>query len=131
MEITVLPTVHGGRRPGSGRKTKEVDEAVKAAIEADGKYVDYAKARAKKETFAAHAAELDFQIKSREFVPRDAVRRATSAAFAACAQTLRSIPDNVERRLGLAPEVAEEVGRLIDESMADLAADLERMHDGF
>lgn len=91
--------------------------------------VDYAKARAKKETFLAHKAELEFKVQSGEYISRNSVRDATAKAMAAITQTLRSIPDNLERKLGVAPELAEEIGRQIDDTLNDLADELERMHE--
>lgn len=43
------------------------------------------------------------------------------------AQTLRSVPDNLERKLGVSPEVALEVGILIDAALNDVAAKFEEM----
>ena len=117
------PGQRGGVRPNSGRKSAAVE-----AGSADA-HVLYAKARAKKEAFLAQMAELDYKVKAGEYLPRDAVRQAAATAFATIAQTMRSIPDNVERRLGITPEIAEEISHLIDEAMADLSNELERMHE--
>lgn len=116
----ITPATHGGKREGAGRKGGDAEKTKE--------FGSYAKARAYKEVFLAKAAELEYRRKSGEYVPREAVRAASASAFATIAQTLRSIPDNIERRLGVAPEVAEEIGRLIDDAMADLAGDLERVH---
>jgi phage terminase Nu1 subunit (DNA packaging protein) len=110
---------NGGVRPNSGRKkgTKpEVDD-----------YKLYAQSRAKKEEALAGREALKLEIETGKFVPRDDVRQASATAFAAISQTLRAIPDNLERRLGLQPEVAEEVSRLIDEAMGVLSEDLRIM----
>ena len=132
MNVLNTPATNGGVRPGSGRKGVVIEAAVKARVDAEGDYLDYAVAKAQKETYHARMAELDFNVKSGKFVSRDAVRSACAASFAAIAQTLRSIPDNLERRLGVSPEVAQEVGNLIDDSMDELALELERMsNDGF
>ncbi len=121
--VSPTPGARGGARANSGRKSAAVE-----AGSADA-HILYAKARAKKEAFLAQMAELDFKVKAGEYLPRDEIRQASATAFATIAQTLRSIPDNLERRLGVSADVAEEVGRLIDDAMADLAADLERMHE--
>ncbi|MDW3682945.1 DUF1441 family protein [Cupriavidus sp. CV2] len=110
---------HGGARPGAGRKPK--DYVKPEAIEA------FDEARARNESAKADLNELEFKIKSGEYVARAAVIQATATAYAAIAQTLRSLPDHLERRLALAPEVAEEVGRQIDEALGELAAVFERM----
>lgn len=111
------------RRPGAGRKvggpknTKDIQDI----------HEDFSAARAKKETWLAEQAELNFKIAAGQYVPREDVQHASATAFAAISQTLRSIPDNLERKLGLSPEVAEEVSRLIDDAMEELSADLEKM----
>lgn len=113
----------GGARPGAGRKvggpknTKEIQDI----------HEDFSAARAKKETWLAEQAELNYKVAAGQYVPRTDVQQAAATAFAAIAQTLRSIPDNLERKLGLSPEVAEEVSRLIDDAMEELSADLEKM----
>lgn len=116
-----VPGQRGGRRAGAGRKSEAVEKGTADA------HIVYAKARAKNEAFKAQLAELDFKIRSGEFVSRAEVRQASATAMATIAQTLRSIPDNLERRLGLSAEVAEEISLLIDEAMSDLADQLEKM----
>jgi hypothetical protein len=140
---TPLNPFNGGARPNSGRKREEVRKALAAsappeAEDADGLtpdelvFVDFATARARKESAAAAMAELQYRIKSSEYVSRDSVQAAVASALAAMAQSLRSIPDNIERKIGVDPEVAQEVGFLIDEAMDSLADELERMaRDGF
>ncbi len=121
--ISVTPiNGHGGKREGSGKKSKAVQDATKDS------HVEFNKARAKNEAYKANLAELDFKVKSGEYLPRIEIQQATATAYATISQTLRSIPDNLERRLGISPEVAEAVGAMIDDCMNDLAADLEKMH---
>ena len=94
----------------------------------------YAGAKARKEAALAAKAELDFRVKAGMYLPREAVKAALATAYQTVAQTLRSIPDNLERKLGVSPEIAEAVGLAIDESMGELAYALERIHtenDGF
>lgn len=88
----------------------------------------YAGAKARKEAALAAKAELEFRIKAGQYLPREAVRSALATAFQSVAQALRSIPDNLERKLGVPPEVAESVGLAIDEAMGDLSYTLEQMH---
>lgn len=113
----------GGKRPNAGRKSAAVE-----AGSADA-HILYAKARAKKEAFQAQLAELEYKTKSGEYLPRADIRQAAATAYATIAQALRSIPDNLERRLGINAELAEEIGVLIDDAMNDLSSELERMHD--
>lgn len=118
------PRTHkrGGTRENAGRKPKEINDLTKDA------HVEYTAARAKKEKALADMAELEYEIKSGNYLPREDVRQAIATAFATVAQTLRSIPDNIERTLGVSAEIAEEVGKLIDNSMEDLSIELEKIH---
>jgi len=131
MSLPSSVTRHGGAREGAGRKPKALaDEAADRAQEAG--YLDYAIAKAKKETYLAELAQLEFEVKTQAKIDRIAVREAAAAAQAACAQALRAIPDTVERKFNVAPEIAAEIGLLIDAAMDELATELERMgRDGF
>jgi len=109
---------HGGARVNSGRvsgytKTEEVK--------------DYDKARARNEAAKAELNELEVKVKSSEYGSRAAYRQASATALSSLAQTLRSLPDNLERKLGISPEVAAEVGHMIDDALSDLASEFEMM----
>ena len=43
---------------------------------------------------------------------------------------MRSVPDNLERKLVLAPEVAAEVGVAIDAALNEVANQFESMYEG-
>lgn len=111
----------GGQRPGSGRKSRDVER--------DADYANYGKARARKEAALAGQEEIELAKQAGEIVGREAVRDATAAAFATIAQSLRAIPDSLERMLGVQPEIAEKVGQMIDEAMSDLADELRKIHE--
>lgn len=111
---------HGGRREGAGRKPRD--------YEAPEERVDYDKAKARNEAAKADLNELELRIKTGEYVPRAEVRQATATALATLAQTLRSVPDNLERKLGVAPGIAAEIGLQIDNALADVANAFESMH---
>lgn len=111
----------GGKRPGSGRKSRDVER--------DADYANYGKARARKEAALAGQEEIELAKQAGEIVGREAVRDATAAAFATIAQSLRAIPDSLERMLGVQPEIAEKVGQMIDEAMSDLADELRKIHE--
>lgn len=113
---------HGGARAGAGRKSKDYVKPQEV--------VDFEKARARHEAAKADKAELDFKIQSGEYISRTAVVQATATAYAAVAQALRSLPDHLERRLAVAPEIAEEVSRVIDDSLNELANTFETMGGG-
>lgn len=109
----------GGARPGSGPKTEGyVKPPESVALD---------KARARKEAANADLAELDVKIKTGQFGDRAQFRQAAATALASMVQTLRSIPDNLERKLGVAPEVAQEVGDQIDAALDELADEFEMM----
>lgn len=116
----------GGRGSGDksrvGRKSNEVRE--------DAAYIDYGIAKARRESALADIAEMDAAEKAGELVDRQMVRDATATAFATVAQNLRSIPDALERRLALAPEVVEAVETMIDEILDGLANDMKKLNDG-
>lgn len=111
----------GGARAGAGKKP--------AGYEKPEHIIDLEKERARNEKAKADLNELEFKIKSGEYVPRDAVRQAAATAFASVAQALRSIPDALERKINLDPRVAESIGATIDEVLDSLASDLEMMTD--
>lgn len=88
----------------------------------------FAGAKARKEAAHAAKAELEFKVRAGQYLPREAVRSALAEAYQAVAQSLRSIPDNLERKLGVTPEVAESVSASIDETMGELAYAMEQIH---
>ena len=114
----------GGARANAGRKSAAVE-----AGSADA-HILYSKAKAKKMAFDAQIAELEYKTRSGEYLPRAEYRQATTMALSAIAQTLRSIPDNLERTLGVSPEIAESIEMMIDEALLGLSEDLERLHNG-
>lgn len=89
--------------------------------------IDYEAARARNESAKADLNELDLAIKRGEYVPRAEVQAATATALSALSQTLRSVPDNLERTLGLSPDIAQEVGRQIDAALDDMATRFEEL----
>lgn len=111
----------GGARENAGRKPQGYVKPEHV--------VDFEKERARNEKAKADLNELDFKIKSGEYVPRDAVRQAAATAFASVAQSLRSIPDALERKINLDPTTAEKIGAEIDRILDSLASDLEMMTD--
>ena len=109
----------GGARPGTGPKPKGYVRPPEA--------VDFDKARARKEQANAELAELELAKRTRSQVDRIAVRQASATALASLVQSLRSIPDNLERRLGLSPEVAQSVGEMIDACLDTVADEFQLM----
>lgn len=103
----------GGRRPGAGRKP--------AGYVPPPERIDLEREKARNEKAKADLNELELAVRRGLYVERSAVRQAAATALAALAQTLRSVPDNLERKLGVAPDVAMEVGLLIDSALDELA----------
>lgn len=106
-------------RPPTGRKPNSYVKPLSVQ--------DYDAAKARNELAKAELNELEVKIKTSEYGSRAAYRQASATALASLAQTLRSVPDNLERRLGVSPEVAQEVGNQIDAALDDLASEFEMM----
>ncbi|CAN7591492.1 DUF1441 family protein [Variovorax sp. LjRoot175] len=117
-EVNATALGHGGARPGAGRKPKSADAAPTRIQEAGTTFQEQ---RARHERIKADERELNLQIKRGEYVLRSAVRDAMAMCLATLAQGLRSLPDNIERRLHVAPEVAEEIEFAIDTRLAEIA----------
>lgn len=126
-------STRGGRREGAGRP---VGYSPKRAAEiADGAVVPEddrtniavrkAKAVAEKAEWDAKQAELDYRVDNKEYLSRGAFREASATLLSELAQGLRSIPDTLERKFGLAPEVAQHIQQTIDERMQSVAEGLE------
>ena len=115
----LAPLQLGGARPDAGRKPADY-------VPSDDR-LDYEAARARNESAKADLNELDLAIKRGEYVPRAEVQAATATALSALSQTLRSVPDNLERTLGLSPDIAQEVGRQIDAALDDMATRFEEL----
>ncbi len=77
--------------------------------------------------FDAELRRLDLQKKRGEVCLRADVQQASARAFATCANSIRAIPDRLER-IGLSPDMAEETERQIDAALDDLADQLEETH---
>jgi len=61
------------------------------------------------------------QVEDRELIPIAELEEVIGTAYASIAQTLLSMPDLLERRAGLPPEIAEQSEIIIHEAMTDLA----------
>jgi phage terminase Nu1 subunit (DNA packaging protein) len=110
---------HGGYRQGAGRRPADYQPTQDAA--------DLATAKARNEAAKADLNELELRVKSGEYVSRTAVREATATALATLAQTLRSVPDNLERELNIDPELADEIGKRIDAALDEVADEFEKL----
>lgn len=110
---------HGGARKGAGRP--------RAGEERQTDDLDFDKHRARNEAAKADLNELEFKIKSGEYIPRDAVKQAAATLLSSLAQSLRSLPDTLERKVNMTPEAAELVEKTIDAVLSDLSEELSLM----
>ena len=102
---------HGGKREGAGRKPGATASANER----------YALARAAKEESLARLREAEASEREGRLLRADDVAEAVTLANAAVAQTLLSLPDELERTAGLSPEQAEVVERTLHNAMDALA----------
>jgi hypothetical protein len=82
---------------------------------------DFEFEKARHERVKADKAEFDFAVQQGQYLPREVQQSAAATALAILTQSLRSIPDNVERSLGLGPEAVEQIAIQIDEALAEVA----------
>jgi len=75
----------------------------------------------RKAWYEGETRKRELQVRDRELIPAAEVEQVIATAFAAIAQDMRAIPDNLERRYGIAPDVAESVERGIFEAMDGIA----------
>jgi molecular chaperone GrpE (heat shock protein) len=112
----------GGARAGAGRKTREEEEAVGAAGRDD-----FEAQRARHEKIKADQREFKLMQERGEYLPREAQRQASATILAMLTQSLRSIPDNLERACNLTPEQAAQAQELVDNALTELANGLKAM----
>lgn len=127
---------HGGRRQNAGR-TPGISETDKRRIDAGELDLDdpnisestrtavkKARAVASKEEALAQHAWLKLRVDSGEYMPRTAYREATATLLAELAQGLRSLPDEIERKHPLPPEVLTLIEHTIDDRLNAIAEGL-------
>lgn len=119
VDGSVIKPGRGGARAGAGRKPSGYVKPKEA--------VDFDKAKARKEAALADLHELDYKVKSGQYVSRDEVRQASATAFAQLAQSLRSIPDTLERK-GVPTAVCLKVEAVLTEGLAEAAQKLAKIH---
>jgi len=105
---------HGGARKNSGRKPGPTATDAQKFIAA----------RARKEAALADLREMEVRVRAGELMIAEEVATAISTANARIAQSLLSLPDNLERRAGLTPQQAEAAEAAIHAMMEGLADDL-------
>ena len=75
----------------------------------------------RKAWYESEIKRRDLQTRDRELIPADEVGRVIATSFSAIAQTIRSLPDNLERRYALPPDVVEGIERTMDDALDGLA----------
>lgn len=115
-EVGSPRTGWGGARRNSGPKPKGYVKPEEI--------IDLDKARARNEQAKAELNELKLKVETGQYVERDAVRQASATMLATLSQALRSLPDNLERKFNLSPEVLTFIGREIDALTDGMAQDL-------
>lgn len=78
-------------------------------------------AKARKETALAGLNELQLKVKSGEYLPRAAYQEATATLLAMLSQGLRSLPDTIERKLSVSPDVLQMIEAAIDDGLNEVA----------
>mgnify|MGYP001163370505 CR=1 FL=1 len=106
----------GGAREGAGRPA-----GVPADPDRQWSKAEYDAQKARHERIKADQAEFDYLIKRGQYVERAAVVQASATAYAIAAQGLRSLRDNLERRVGLPAEVLDLVATEVDNALENVA----------
>jgi len=144
-----LPGSVGGVRIGAGRpkngspeqmqkaNERAKEAAAKAGLDGHDPFGDiapdvlknnqvranYNESKAASEAIKAKHAELIYRVKLGEYVERGSVRNACSMAMSSFAQAMRSMQDDMERKLSLDPVVVEAIGEYVDRTLDQLASE--------
>lgn len=104
----------GGYREGAGAKPPGYEPpAGRAEFEIE---------RAEHEKVKRQQREFKLAVEMGEYLPREVQRQAAATALSVLTQSLRSIPDNIERTLAAPPEMVEAISVQIDAALSELAA---------
>ncbi len=106
----------GGARPNSGPKPPGYVPQPKSDDQAN-----YDREHAEHERVKREEREFKLAIARAEYLPREAQKQAAATALSVLTQSLRSIPDNLERTLSLAPDVVESISIQIDAALSEIA----------
>lgn len=112
------PAKHGGARAGAGRKAPGYVKPQETK--------DFEVAKARKETALADLHELDYKVKSGQYVSRVSVKQVAATIMATLAQGIRSLPDHLERR-GVEASVCVQIDAAITEALADTGKSLKKL----
>lgn len=109
----------GGSRANSGTRPEGEEKSTAQQ--------DYDNEKARHEKIKADEREFKLQALRGEYVARAAVQQASATAVSVLSQSLRSIPDNIERAHALPPEVIDAIARMVDEALTEASAAFQAM----
>lgn len=92
---------------------------------ATGLRVRKARAGVSKAEADAANAWLKHKIDSGEYLSRTAFREACATVLSEVAQAMRSLPDALERKHGLTPDIVQAIEQTVDDTLASAASSLE------
>jgi hypothetical protein len=107
----------GGARAGAGRKPDGYVPPPKSEDEAN-----YDRERAEHERVKREEREFKLACAMGDYLPRAAQQQAAATALSVLTQSLRSVPDTLERVCALTPEQAELAQQSIDAALSEVAA---------
>lgn len=81
----------------------------------------------RKAWYEGETRRRDLAERAKELIPVAEVERVCAEAFAALAQDIRAVPDLLERRHAISPEIAAAVERALDAALASLASRMEKL----
>ena len=119
---TPAVSTHGGARQGAGRKPPGYKKAAEQ--------IEFDKARARNEAAKAELNELKVKVELGQYLPKAMVVQLVTTAYATLAQSMRSIPDDLERKIGLDPTACESIANYIDAALGDIAERFEKLAGG-
>lgn len=123
---SIRPLQRGRPKGFSQKRAKELDKQENPEGD-DQTSWSVRKTKAAVDKLEADAANawLKNKIESGEYLSRSAYREASATLLAELAQGLRSLPDTLERKYNLAPDVVEHIQLTVDEMLNTVAQGLE------
>lgn len=82
----------GGKRPGAGRPKKGQETPADIRDRVNSAVLEIREAKAKRESYLAHLAELEYQQKRGELIRLDTVFAVIDAAATACREHMMGLP---------------------------------------
>lgn len=119
----------GGARAGAGRKPADYKppEYPVDPEKPDGETLSFDRERAMHERVKREEREHKLAVARGEYLPRVVVQQASATALAVLTQSLRGIPDLLERSCNLTPGQAEAAQQTVDAALAEVAKAFEQL----